>query len=500
MRTSTQPRQQTEQSRAPYAEAVRQLAEYDWLRLHVPGHGGAGANVPGLQAQIGQAALSMDFPMLFSGIDQNSWILNSPGRKTPLQEAQELAAQLWGASRTWFITNGGSGANHIATNVVRGLGTDVLVQRSVHSSVIDGITHVGLQPIFIEGSVDVQLGANHGVTVAQVAQALADNPSAVAVYLVSPSYFGAVSDIAEIARVCHDHQVPLIVDEAWGSHFGLHPQLPANAVRLGADLVISSTHKAAGALTQSAMLHLGHSPFAQELEVLVDRVVRSYQSTSTSAVLLASLDLARQNIAVHGAEKISGALTAASQIREYLAQSSYLRDASADALAFSDAIAYDPLKVVIDVRGTGFTGNQLQHILIRDHRIYCELATPAALLLLIGAVAAPDVPRLLTAFDALPTQPQNPQPPLTLPGRLERVLALDTAFFSATELVSWQNAAGRISADSLAAYPPGIPNVLPGERLSTEAIQFLRDTAASDSGYVRGAADPALDTFRVVVQ
>ena len=484
-------------SEAPFADALRALAGHDWQRLHVPAHQGDAANAPGVARLVGEDTLALDFPMLFSNVDQETWRLVTPGRATPIMRAQQLAAEAWGASRTWFITTGASGCNHIATTVARGLGSELVVQRSVHSSVIDGITHVGLTPHFVHGTVDLGLGSSHGVTPAQVAAALAEHPSSAAVYLVSPSYFGAVADIAGIAEVAHEHGVPLIVDEAWGAHFGLHPALPINAARLGADLVISSTQKGAGSLAQSAMLQLGHGPLAAGLESLVDRVVRSYQSTSTSGLLLASLDEARRHL-VTRPDAIERALESAEAIRALVRADRRFRDATPDILASPDAVAHDPFKIAIDTRGAGITGGDAHHLLLRDHRVYCELSTPSALLLLVGATSPVDVERFWDALQALPEADAEPERPVTLPAGCERAMGLAEAFFSPVEVVPASRAVGRVSADSLAAYPPGVPNVLPGEVLNEEVVAFLRYTAAAPAGYVRGANDPELAAFRVV--
>ncbi len=485
------------QFETPYADALRSLAGHDWQRLHVPGHQAVADHAPGVARLVGEDALAIDFPMLFSGVDQETWRLVTPGRVTPLMRAQELAAEAWGASRTWFITNGASGGNHVATTVVRALGTELVVQRSVHSSVIDGITHVGLTPHFVTGHVDTGLGSAHGVTAEQVESVLTENPDSSAVYIVSPSYFGAVADISAIAKVAHDRGVPLIVDESWGSHFGLHPKLPVNAARLGADLVVSSTHKAVGSLTQSAMIQLGNGPLATELGPLVDRVVRSHQSTSCSALLLASLDEARMNI-VTRPELVEEALASAEEIRRRVRADRRFRDATPDILASPDAVTHDPFKIVIDTRGAGITGSDAHYQLLRDHRVYAELSTPSALLLLVGAVSPMDVDRFWDALQALPEAEIEPERPIVLPAPCERAMGLGEAFYSPTEMVPFAEAVGRVSADSLAAYPPGVPNVLPGEILSEEVVAFLRATGGAPSGYVRGAADPALSVFRVV--
>lgn len=484
---------------APYAEALRSLAARNWQRLHVPGHQANPENVPGLVDIVGEEALRLDFPMLFSGIDQHTWRSVGPGQKTPLEQAQYLAADAWGASRTWFVTNGASGCNHIATNVIRGLGEEFIAQRSVHSSVIDGMIHVGLDPVFVQGSVDTGLGAANGVTAAQIEQALRENPQASAVFIVTPSYFGAVADVSSIARVAHDHGVPLIVDEAWGSHFGFHEGLPTNAVRLGADLVISSTHKAAGSLTQTAMLQLGHGPLAKQMESLVDRVVRSYQSTSCSSLLLASIDEARRNLMTSGHERITLALESAEAVRRGIREQGRFGDATPAIRGLADAVDHDPFKIVIDMRNSGITGTEAHYLLTRDHGVVIELATASAIILLVGATSPIDSERVLRALHALPrTNCTDASTMRPIPAQGERVLKPSDAFFAPIEIVSAAEAVGRVSADSLAAYPPGVPNVIPGERLTQEVVDFLRSAGAAPSGYVRGANDPKLDTFRVL--
>lgn len=492
------PRLTLDHTSMPYLEALEQLATEPWQRIHVPAHQAHPENAPGLARIVGEHAMKLDFPMLFSGIDQTTWRAPDPS-DTPLQHAQRLAADAWGASRTWFITNGASGGNHIATTVARGLGRELVVQRSVHSSVIDGIVHGDLLPHFVTGRVDTGIGAANGVTAEQIAEALDANPRAGCVYIVTPSYFGAVADVRAIADVAHEHGVPLIVDEAWGSHFGFHPRLPVNAARQGADLVISSTHKGAGSLTQSAMLHLGHGPFARALEPLVDRVVRSYQSTSCSPLLLASLDAARHHLMVEGHRVIPRTLDSIAEVRAGLERGGRFRDASALTLSGADAIDLDPCKIVIDLREAGIGGAEAQHLLVRDHRVAIELSTPTAIVLLVGVTSPIDADRILTALHALP-RGANPTASgaTTIPAPCEQRLAPADAFFADVEVVKAEDAVGRVSADSLAAYPPGVPNVLPGEVLNPEVIGFLRMTASSPAGHVRGSYDRSIDHFRVV--
>lgn len=476
------------------------MAEIDWLPFHVPGHQSRSDRNPHLASIFGDQVVRMDLPMSMASIDQQTWNLRGDSTTTSAAHAQRLAAEAWGASRVWWVTNGASGGNHVATLAARFLGEELLVQRSVHSSVIDGLMLAGLSPHFVAPTMDQQLGGAQSVTVESARAALQTHPGCTSVYVVSPSYFGAVADVAGLATAAHEHGIPLIVDEAWGSHFGFHPDLPNNAIREGADLVISSTHKSAGSLTQSAMLQLGHSEYARRLEPLVERAHRAFQSTSSSALLMLSLDEARRHLVVEGPAAIGRTLAAADRIRSGIRDRGRFAEVSDRVRASAGSAAVDPLKITIDTAVGGISGRDAHHLLLRDHRIAVEMSTHSAIVLLLGATAEPDVDRFLDALHSLPRLADPtavPVPAVTVP---ERCLGIREAFLHPFEIVPAAEAVGRISADSLAAYPPGIPNVLPGEVLTDRTVGFLRATAASAAGYVRGAADSRLDTFRVLTR
>ena len=317
--------------------------------------------------------------------------------------------------------------------------------------------------------------------------------------MVTPSYFGAVADVSALAEVAHAHGVVLVVDEAWGAHFGFHPELPANALAQGADLVVSSTHKLGGSLTQSALLHLGRGPFAQRLEPLVNRAFRSMQSTSASSLLMLSLDIARSNLAVHGRERLARSLQAGARLRDGVRAAGRFRELSERFLASPDVVAVDPLRVVIDTRSGGISGHEARQILFDEHRVHTEMATDSMIVAVIGAGAEPDVQHVLAALDALPDRAAAADgPPIALPDPGPSVVSLREAYFAPAELVPAEQAVGRVSADALAAYPPGIPNLLPGELITGETRDFLRRTAAAPFGHVRGAADPDLARMRVI--
>lgn len=496
------PAESAAQHSAPYAEALQRFAATSPMSLMVPGHG----NDPAGGAQhiselFGPRVAELDAPLMLEGIDL--------GPDSPLVQAQRLAAEAWGARRTWFVTNGASQANRTAAIAVRGLGERVLIQRSSHSSFTDGMLLAGLVPAFVAPSIDERHGIAHGLTPASLDEALTAEARAdravSSVYVVSPSYFGSVADVTGLAEVAHAHGAALIVDGAWGAHFGFHPELPESPARLGADLVVSSTHKLAGSLTQSAMLHLGEGALADRLEPLVERAYSMTSSTSASAVLMGSLDVARRAL-VTGTERIGRAVAAADELRDRVRQDQRFAIISDGFEAFADIVQSDALRVPIDVSGTGQSGHWVRGQMTKEHGIYLEMSTATSVVAVIGALGLPDVDRFISALssvadEAAALRGDGPSeldsfPALPAPGEL-RMRPRD-AYFGESEIVPAADAIGRVSADTLAAYPPGIPNLIPGEEITVETVEFLRAVAASPTGFVRGAVDSAVAGIRVV--
>ena len=488
-----------DRSTAPYLEALRSYADRNPGRLHVPGHkGGAGAD-PELRDAIGERALAMDIPALTEGIDVGP-------DPTPFEEAQALAAEAWGAARSWFLINGASQGNQVALLTLAHAGSRVVVQRNAHSSTIDGLVLAGMTPTFVAPEVDPGLGIAHCLTPAALDQALTATPDAIGATAVSPTYFGAVADVEGLAEVAHAHGVPLVVDEAWGAHLAFHEDLPAHALSLGADLVVSSTHKIVGSMTQSAIVHLGQAAAGRIDQTIVDRAVTLVESTSPNSLLLGSLDAARRLAVTQGHDLLTETLGAMEGIRAAVREIDGL-DVLDSSLAGAPGVhGYDPLRLAIDVRGTGASGYDVASILRGRSDINLELAGENVMVGVFGMAepAAPQGERLVAALrDAVAALGDRPDrmredfaPP---PPWGELAMSPREAFLGPQEVVTTTDAAGRIAAESLAAYPPGIPNVLPGERLTTETLTYIQ-TAIEHGGSLRGASDRKLRTIRVVAE
>ncbi len=494
------------QSEAPYLDALAAYVERQPARLHIPGHKGHGAD-PELTGALGSAALLHDIPAGIEGIDVGA-------EPTPFQRAQRLAAEAWGAKRSWFLLNGASGGNHAICLTLahapertragppdRGL---VVVQRNVHSSTIDGLVLSGLRPIFVAPELDPELGIAHCVTPERLERALSDAPEAMAAMVVSPTYFGAVARVPDLVEVAHAHGVPLVVDEAWGSHLYFHDELPPGALRGGADLVLSSTHKVVGSLTQSAILHLGSGELVDP--DVVDRSVTLIESTSPNSLLTASLDAARRHAATRGQELLDETLSTLARTRERIREIEGL-DVLDERLAGGASVAaWDPLRLAVDVRGTGATGHRIAELMRERDDINLELFSEnvAVGVFGIGERAEPTAVRLVEglrhAVEAVEPADRERRGAFAEPppwGPLE--LAPRDAFLGAQEVVPFERAEGRIAAESLAAYPPGVPNILPGERLTAPTLAYIADSLAH-GGLVRGASDRSLQTIRVVLE
>jgi lysine decarboxylase len=483
-----------EQPTAPYLDAVVAYGFRGPGRFHVPGHkGGPGAD-PGLRHALGDDALAVDVPQDIRGIDTGP-------QPTPYERAERLAAQAYGAARTWFLTNGATQGNHALALALAPLGTTVVVQRNAHASLVDGLVLSGGRPHFVAPAYDEEIGMAHGVTPDALAAALAQAPEAKAAFVVSPTYYGMVADVAGCARVAHEAGVALVVDQSWGPHFGFHPDLPRGALQQGADAVVTSTHKIVGSLTQSAMLHVSDSTRVDPARV--GRVLRLLRSTSPSSLLMASLDAARRQLAVHGEALLHETLAASQRLREKLGAIPGVRVIGPEQVGRPGVADWDPLRVVVDVRETGRTGYEVADALRQSYDVQVELATQATFVLVLG-MGQPEadlvrvggdideiVKRIATdgASEAINRPLSTLQYDVAVPPR--------DAFLGDSRVVPVDDAVGRISCESIAGYPPGIPALLPGERITAELVAYLRELRAAGAR-LHGASDPDFETINVL--
>lgn len=476
------------QQQAPLWQALCTSAQSAQVAFHTPGHK-RGRGLPAeVLAHLGATWGPMDLPEL-PELDN----LFAP--ESVIQTAQELAAELFGAEQTWFLTNGSTCGIIAAIMATCGPGDAIIVPRNVHTSVISGLIVSGAMPIFVQPAMDSQLNCGHCLTPEVVQQALAAFPNAKAVLLIYPTYEGVCGDIAAIANLVHKSGIPLIVDEAHGPHFAFHSELPQSALAAGADCAVQSTHKMLGAMTQAAMLHVqgdlirGHR---------ISQALQLVQSTSPNYILLASLDAARQQMALYGTSLMQEVLTLATQARSHL--QTLLDYPSWDPVGTSPGcIALDQTRLTIPVHLFGHSGYDLDQILLATHNVAAELVTPDHLTFLISlGNTYTDIDRLVGALQAL-YQPLT-SPPLDLAEKplLSRpILSPREAYWHPSEVMPLGETADRISTESICPYPPGIPILLPGERIRSQDLKRLLHIK-NQGGVVTGCSDLSLKTLKVV--
>jgi arginine decarboxylase len=484
----------SDQPTAPYLDAVVAYGFRGSTRFHVPGHkAGTGADL-GVRTAIGWQTLKLDIPQDIHGVDLGP-------EPTPFQRAEELAAEAYGAARSWFLTNGASQGNHALCLALAPLGAPVVAQRNSHASVIDGLVLSGGLPTWVAPEYEPSLGMAHGITPDSLATALDKSPGARAAMMVSPTYYGMAADVAGCAEVAHAHDVPLVVDQSWGPHLGFHDELPPSALTQGADAMLTSVHKIAGSLTQSALLHVSDSGRIDPENVA--RTLRLMRSTSPSSLLMLSLDGARRQLVLHGEAILDNTIKASRRTADAVNEIPGCRVVGDEQIGRPGVAHRDPLRIVIDVRGTGATGYGVAAALRSNFDTHAELATQATIVLVLGIDELPrELERFVHDLSSIVRRMERPgeTEEVTLStGTFENEVVCPPrdAFLGEFDVVGVDDAAGRVSSEAIAGYPPGIPVLLPGERITDEVIAYLREL--KDAGArLHGASDPAFRTICVM--
>ena len=393
-------------------------------------------------------------------------------------------------------------------------GDAVLVPRNVHRSVFGGLVLADARPVYIEPIVDEALGIAHGLSTEAVREACRLHPEAKALLLVSPTYYGVASDVRAIAEIVHEAGMALLVDEAHGAHLAFSDDLPESAIAAGADLVAQSTHKLLGAMTQASLLLLREGRIEKER---VQRAMSLLTSTSPNYLLLASLDIARLQMAEAGAAHLARAVGLARKLRREVNATPGLFSFGEERMGGAGAFALDPLKLTVTVTGLGLTGAEAAHILRHEHKIEAELFDAQnVLFLLTYADTEESAGRLLAALRSLAqSRPAQAAPPaaaavasaapdgrkaqaaVRLPAAPPVAIPPREAFYRSSVPCRLREAAGHIAAETIAFYPPGIPVICTGEVFTAEVCRYIEAMAAAGLK-VTGASDTSLRTLRVV--
>lgn len=407
-----------------------------------------------------------------------------------LAEAERRAGRLWGADFCRFSTGGATHANQAVALAIGRDGDTVVVSRTLHRSLLLGLVLAGLTPVWVRPDIDRATGLPLGVPAASVAAALARHPECRAVFVGDPSYVGTIGDVPALADVAHAHGIPLVVDAAWAAHFGFHPALPLHALDLGADVMVVSAHKTLPAWSQAALV-LARGGRVDPARL--DAGVEATATTSPSGAILASIDAARALLERDGDELLGAAVDATRAARRRLQD--------VKGLLVLDGPEVDPLKLTLVLPETGADGIAVERDLL-TRGISVEAAERDVI---VAVVTLADTPETVASFtdaviDSLQRrrgEPRRVADPAAY--GVEPVMAVPPrhAYFGRHEVVPSEAAVGRVCAEVVAPYPPGIPVLAPGEEITTGALAALQEARAAGVR-IAYAGDPTLATIRVL--
>ncbi|MEU0335129.1 ornithine decarboxylase [Streptomyces sp. NPDC006193] len=483
-------------SRVPVLEALQEFRRRGDVAYGPPGHKQGRGTDPRVAEILGIDVFRSDVLSL-NGLDDRR---QSQG---VLEQAQELMADAVGAEHAFFSTCGSSLSVKTAMLSVAGPGEKLLLSRNAHKSVIAAVIINGVEPVWVHPKFDAERHLAHPPEPDDVRKALREHPDAKGMLLITPTDWGTCADVRGVADACHAFDVPLIVDEAWGAHLPFHPDLPVWGMDADADLVVTSVHKMGGAVEQSSVFHLQHDRVSPDVLKQREDLLGT---TSASSLVYASLDGWRRQMVEQGRDLLDTALHRAERIRAQLRELPGLRVMGGEIVEAGLAAEFDPMKIVIDVRELGISGMQASEWL----RTNCHIDVGGSDTCRISAsitcadddetekLLVESVRSLVEHADSIERQPYVRLPePGTL--ELEQALLPRDAFFGPAEQVPAERAVGRIAAEMICPYPPGVPVVAPGEVITAEVLDHLRSGVAH--GFlIAGAADPSLEMLRVVAR
>jgi arginine decarboxylase len=481
------------QNQTPLFSGLVEHAKRNPIQFHIPGHKKGAGMDPEFRKFIGDNALSIDL-INIGPLDD----LHAP--KGMIKQAQDLAAEAFGADRTFFSVQGTSGAIMAMIMAVCGPEDKIIVPRNVHKSVMSAIVFSGAIPVFIHPEIDEVLGISHGITPEAVERALKQHPDAKGVLVINPTYFGISADLKKIVEIAHTHNVPVLVDEAHGVHIHFHDELPLSAMQAGADIAATSVHKLGGSLTQSSILNVREGLVSAKHVV---SILSMLTTTSTSYLLLASLDVARRQLATKGYELIDKTIKLAQSIRKGINQIDHLHCIGKEILGSSATFDYDPTKLIISVKDLGMTGYDVEKWLREKYNIEVELSDLYNILCIISLgdtdVEGDLLVRALTDLaDECEHRTEKVEPvQVLLPDIPLLALTPRDAFYSETEVIPFDESEGRIIAEFIMVYPPGIPIFIPGEIITKENLHYIHKNVEAGLP-VQGPEDDEIKTIHVI--
>ncbi|MGE5370868.1 MAG: aminotransferase class I/II-fold pyridoxal phosphate-dependent enzyme [Solirubrobacterales bacterium] len=479
------------QQATPLFDAVKQHIRDGVIPFHVPGHK-YGRGIAELRECLGDQTLMMDL----NGMKDLDYASNPSG---VIAEAQQLAASAFGADDAYFLVNGTTSGVQTMIMSACAPGSEIILPRNAHRSTIGGIILSGAIPVYVQPEIHPGLGIAMGVSVESVSRAIRKHPHASAVFVINPTYYGAASDLVSIVNLAHFNNMAVLADEAHGAHMYFHDDFPITAMAAGADMSAASIHKTAGSLTQSSILlhRTGLVPPEKVAESL-----RLHYTSSASYLLLCSLDVARKQLGVNGRAMLEQTLQLSRRIRERLNTIPELYAFGPELVGSPGCFGFDETKLGIHCTGLGLTGYQTEAVLRDKYRIQVELSDMNNILALMSIgdsnEAAETLVKALQDLALSRASAPSIRPP-EAPHCPEVIVSPRDAFYSPKKVLRLESSIGEVAGEMVMAYPPGIPVICMGERITAEIVDYIK-LLKEQRCELQGAVDPEVNTIRVLGQ
>ena len=476
------------QKSAPIYEALEDFRRRRVVPFDVPGHKRGRGN-PELAELLGEKCV---------GLDVNSMkpLDNLCNPVSVIREAEELMADAFGAAHAFLMVNGTTSAVQSMILASCRAGEKIILPRNVHKSVINALILCGGVPVYVSPAIHPDIGVALGMEVASIRRAVEENPDAVAVFVNNPTYYGICSDLLTITKIAHEHGMKVLVDEAHGTHLSFGEDLPISAMAAGADMAAVSMHKSGGSLTQSSLLLTGPAVDAARVRQFINLT----QTTSASYLLLSSLDISRRNLALRGRESFARVVKMAEYAREEINSIGGFYAYGRDLIDGVSVYDYDVTKLSVYTQGIGLTGIEVYDLLRDEYDIQIEFGDIGNILAYISiGDRLRDIERLVGALEDIKRLYERDPSGLYFGDFIqpEVVYSPRRPFYAEKESLPIRETAGRVTGEFVMCYPPGIPILAPGERVTEEIIDhilFAREKGCS----LQGAADPEVNCLQVI--
>lgn len=476
------------QERAPIYEALQKFSKMRVVPFDVPGHKRGKGN-PELRELLGEKCVSMD-------VNSMKPLDNLCHPVSVIREAEELAAEAFGAAHAFLMVGGTTSAVQSMILSVVKRGEKIILPRNVHRSVMGAMILCGAVPVYVNPESDTRLGIPLGMTIASVERAIRENPDAKAILVNNPTYYGICSNLREIVRLAHQNGMLCIADEAHGTHFYFGENLPPSAMAAGADMAAVSMHKSGGSLTQSSLLLAGPAMH----EGMVRQIINLTQTTSGSYLLLSSLDISRRNLALRGRDTFRQVVRLAEYAREEINRIGGYYAYSRELCNGDSIYDFDVTKLSVNTLDIGLAGIEVYDLLRDEYNIQIEFGDLGNILAYLSIGDRPrDIERLVGALAEVKRRFGRQKADLFTQEYIEPqvVLSPQDAFYAQTESLPIEETAGKVCSEFVMCYPPGIPILAPGERVTDTILDYIR--YAKEKGCsMTGTEDPDIERLNVL--